>query len=219
MASEHQPRKGLLIKGDPIAATFQAEVQASLEKLGRKPKLVGILATSSAPSKFYAEFTRKQCERLGVEFILKKTGAAEDEDREEGIKKGEGEGVEEAIIEANEDDSIDGIMVHSRPLAGMSSRSYVPCLLTGLLSYLWGPAGLWHPLISFTAPLRTMNRRTTIYSRWAGRLVLCTTAKANTLKRSYLPSRMLKVSTSNFITTSTISQCRYDEGSSFAEVA
>ncbi|KAF7432706.1 hypothetical protein PC9H_004648 [Pleurotus ostreatus] len=124
MASEHQPRKGLLIKGDPIAATFQAEVQASLEKLGRKPKLVGILATSSAPSKFYAEFTRKQCERLGVEFILKKTGAAEDEDREEGIKKGEGEGVEEAIIEANEDDSIDGIMVYY-PIFGVQQDHYL----------------------------------------------------------------------------------------------
>ncbi|KAF4575311.1 hypothetical protein EYR40_004948 [Pleurotus pulmonarius] len=123
MASEQQLRKGLLIKADPIAATFQAEIQASLSKLGRKPKLVGILATSSAPSKFYAEFTRKQCERLGVEFVLKKTGAAEDEDRE-GVKKGEGEGVEEAIIEANEDDSIDGIMVYY-PIFGVQQDHYL----------------------------------------------------------------------------------------------
>ncbi|KAJ7167649.1 NAD(P)-binding protein [Mycena filopes] len=54
----------------------------------RRPRLVGILATSSAPSKFYAEFTRKQCEDLGVDFVLKTT----------------------AIIQANEDENIDGIM-------------------------------------------------------------------------------------------------------------
>jgi methylenetetrahydrofolate dehydrogenase (NAD+) len=70
-----------------------------------KPKLVGILSTSSEPSKFYAEFTRRQCEDLGVEFVLKKTGAA----LQPGLA--EGEGVEDAIIEANEDDSVNGIMV------------------------------------------------------------------------------------------------------------
>lgn len=67
--------------------------------------MVGILSTAAAPSKFYAEFTRKQCDDLGVEFVLKKVGSALDE----GLS--DGEGVEEAIIEANEDDSVDGIMV------------------------------------------------------------------------------------------------------------
>lgn len=99
--------KGLLLKADPIAAEFHNEVKLSLGQASRRPRLVGILATSSAPSKFYAEFTKKQCEDLGVEFILKKTGAADTGDL------GEGEGVEEAIIEANEDESIDGIMVRS----------------------------------------------------------------------------------------------------------
>lgn len=97
--------KGLLLKADPIAAAFRDEVKRSLAECPKPPKLVGILATSSAPSKFYAEFTRKQCEELGVEFILKKTGAALSSDQ------GEGDGVEEAIIEANEDDSVHGIMV------------------------------------------------------------------------------------------------------------
>lgn len=99
--------KGLLLKADPIAAAFRDEVKRSLAECPKPPKLVGILATSSAPSKFYAEFTRKQCEELGVEFILKKTGAAFSSDQ------GEGDGVEEAIIEANEDDSVHGIMVRT----------------------------------------------------------------------------------------------------------
>jgi methylenetetrahydrofolate dehydrogenase (NAD+) len=104
MASE-VTGKGLLLKADPIATAFRDEVKASLIERVRRPKLIGILATSSAPSKYYAEFTKQQCDGLGVEFVLKKTGAAVSTDLSEG------EGVEEAIIEANEDDSVQGIMV------------------------------------------------------------------------------------------------------------
>ena len=98
-------RKGILLKADSIAAAFRDEVKQSLEQCRILPKLVGILATSSAPSKNYAEYTRKQCDDLGVEFVLIKTGAAVSPDL------GEGYGVEEAIIEANEDNSVHGIMV------------------------------------------------------------------------------------------------------------
>ncbi|KAG6850198.1 hypothetical protein H0H93_016627, partial [Arthromyces matolae] len=111
--------KGLLLKADPIATTFREEVKTSLAQCSRTPKLVGILATSSAPSRSYAEFTKKQCAELGVDFVLKETGAAVSSDL------GEGEGVEEAIIEANEDESIDGIMGSSirfiKPSALLSS--------------------------------------------------------------------------------------------------
>ncbi|KAJ3551727.1 hypothetical protein NM688_g4540 [Phlebia brevispora] len=106
MASDNSG-KGVLLKADPIAKTFRDEIKAALDSSPRPPKLVGILSTSSAPSKFYAEFTKKQCEDLGVEFVLKKIGAATDPTLDEG------EGVEEAIIEANNDDSVDGIMVVS----------------------------------------------------------------------------------------------------------
>ena len=99
---------GVLFKADAIAETFRAEIKAELSSAPRVPKLVGILATNAAPSKFYSEFTRKQCDALGVEFVLKKTGQAADE------SLAPGEGVEEAIIEANEDESIDGIMVCSQ---------------------------------------------------------------------------------------------------------
>ncbi|KAJ7498485.1 NAD(P)-binding protein [Mycena latifolia] len=110
--------KGLLLKADPIAAAFRDEVKQSLAQAARKPRLVGILATSSAPSKFYAEFTKKQAEELGVEFILKTTGAADTGDL------GEGEGVEEAIIEANEDKNVDGIMVYY-PIFGPQQDHYL----------------------------------------------------------------------------------------------
>lgn len=99
--------KGLLLKADPIASAFRDEIKFALGRSDRPVKLVGILSTAAAPSKFYAEFTQKQCQELGVEFVLKKTGSA----LQEGLS--DGEGVEEAIIEANEDDSVDGIMVSS----------------------------------------------------------------------------------------------------------
>ncbi len=95
----------MLLKADAIAETFRAEIKAEIKTAPRVPKLVGILATNAAPSKFYSEFTKKQCDALGVEFVLKKTGQAADE------SLAPGEGVEEAIIEANEDETIDGIMV------------------------------------------------------------------------------------------------------------
>lgn len=102
--------KGLLLKADKISSRYHEEVKQSLRSLQCPPKLVGILSTSSPPSKFYADYTKKQCDELGVEFVLKRTGAAASSDLPEG------DGVEEAIIEANEDNSVDGIMVGNKPL-------------------------------------------------------------------------------------------------------
>ncbi|CDO69570.1 hypothetical protein BN946_scf184759.g10 [Trametes cinnabarina] len=110
--------KGVLLKADPIANTFRDEIKSALTSSPRPPKLVGILATNSAPSKFYSEFTRKQCDALGVDFVLRKVGAAADE------SLAPGEGVEEAIIEANEDDSVDGIMVYY-PIFGAQQDHYL----------------------------------------------------------------------------------------------
>ncbi|KIY52309.1 NAD(P)-binding protein [Fistulina hepatica ATCC 64428] len=117
--------KGILLKADAIAATFREEVKQSLAKCVRPPKLVGILATSSAPSKFYADFTQKQCDTLGFEFELRKTGAAASSDL------AEGEGVEQAIIDANEDDSVHGIMVYF-PIFGPQQDSYLQQVVSPL---------------------------------------------------------------------------------------
>ncbi|KAI0751133.1 NAD(P)-binding protein [Daedaleopsis nitida] len=110
--------KGVLLKADAIAETFRTEIKSALSSASRPPKLVGILATAAAPSKFYSEFTRKQCDALGVEFVLRKTGAAADE------SLAPGEGVEEAIIEANEDEGVDGIMVYY-PIFGVQQDHYL----------------------------------------------------------------------------------------------
>lgn len=128
-------RKGLLIKADPIAAQFRDEVKQALAQLSCRPKLVGILATTSAPSKSYAEFTRKQCEELGFEFVLKTTGAAASPEL------GEGDGVEEAIIEANEDKSIHGIMVRGEILTSIHLFTCPPIIFKGLFPYFWCPTG------------------------------------------------------------------------------
>ncbi|OSX59439.1 hypothetical protein POSPLADRAFT_1150117 [Postia placenta MAD-698-R-SB12] len=110
--------KGVLLKADPIANAFRDEIQASLATRPRPPRLVGILATSAAPSKFYAEFTKKQCDALGVEFVLRRVGAAADP------TLSEGDGVEEAIIEANEDENVHGIMVYY-PIFGGQQDHYL----------------------------------------------------------------------------------------------
>ncbi|THH12842.1 hypothetical protein EW146_g7314 [Bondarzewia mesenterica] len=111
------PPKGLLLKADAISTPFHTEVQQLLSARPRLPKLVGILSTSSAPSRSYAEFTRKQCVALGVHFVLREVGAAKGEGEE-------GEGVEDAIIEANADDSVDGIMVYY-PIFGPQQDHYL----------------------------------------------------------------------------------------------
>jgi|SRR6266850_2525398 len=102
--------KGVLLKAETIAEPFLAEVKASLASVSqsrtRAPKLVGILATANAPSRSYAEFTRRQCVALGIEFELREVGAA----LPDGVGGADGDGVEEAIIDANADGTVDGIM-------------------------------------------------------------------------------------------------------------
>lgn len=108
--------KGILLKVDTIVEPFLAEVKANLATVlssttGRPPKLVGILATASAgPSRSYAEFTRRQCVALGIAFELREVG--------------KDDGVEEAIIEANADNSVDGIMVYY-PIFGKEQDHYL----------------------------------------------------------------------------------------------
>lgn len=131
MSSSAAP-KGVLLKSDSIASKFSEEVKNTLASRSRKPKLVGILSTASAPSRSYAEFTRKQCEALGIEFQLKETGAALGQDAPDG------EGAEDAIIEANGDSSVDGIMVR---LLIMHLRHWLTYICAGILSDLWCSAG------------------------------------------------------------------------------
>jgi len=125
--------KGLLLKADAIAEPFLAEVRASLANLtrSRAPKLVGILATANAPSRSYAEFTRRQCDALAIVFELREVGAA----LPNGAGGADGDGVEEAIIEANAADTVDGIMVRSYILKSADQCAH--SITLGLLSDFW----------------------------------------------------------------------------------
>jgi methylenetetrahydrofolate dehydrogenase (NAD+) len=109
--------KGILLKADNIAEPFLAEVKANLAAVpsSTTPKLVGILATASAaPSRSYAEFTRRQCAALGIAFELREVG--------------QDDGVEDAIIEANADNSVDGIMVRlARSITSILSSNTPRC--------------------------------------------------------------------------------------------
>jgi Tetrahydrofolate dehydrogenase/cyclohydrolase, catalytic domain len=103
-----------------VAKDFRAELLAATaasETLrGRKPKLVGFLATDSTPSRSYAEWTRKACEDVGIEYELREIGHAEprsslDEPQLEGTSANGGLGeIEEKLLEANQDPDVNGIM-------------------------------------------------------------------------------------------------------------
>jgi methylenetetrahydrofolate dehydrogenase (NAD+) len=111
---------GKLLKADPIADTFRADIQRTIVATSSSPldhdagskklQLVGILATTSKPSEMYAEFTRKTCSELGVEFVLRRIGAAATERTDDSDVEGQG-AVEDAIVEANTDENVAGIMV------------------------------------------------------------------------------------------------------------
>lgn len=123
--------KGILLKADPIADAFRAEVKDGLAAPHRTPTLVGILATNASPSRFYAEFTRKQCEELGVRFILKEVGSAVKQNGDVDEAMADGDAAEEAIIEANEDNNIDGIMVYY-PIFGGQQDHYLQQIVSPL---------------------------------------------------------------------------------------
>ena len=147
--------KGILLKADTIAEPFLAEVKASLANStsrSRPPKLVGILAAMNAPSRSYAEFTRKQCVGLGIEFELREVGSAGSalggrvagSDGANADGSSNGDGVEEAIIEANADDTVDGIMVRALSCKVRPRKVSMPTIIgtsPGVLSNFWQGAG------------------------------------------------------------------------------
>ena len=143
--------KGILLKADTVAEPFLAELKASLvnsTSRSRPPKLVGILATTNAPSRSYAEFTRKQCVGLGIEFELREVGAAlggreASADGASADGTSNGDGVEEAIIEANADGTVDGIMVRAVSCTFCLRKLSMPTIsvTSGVLSNFWQGAG------------------------------------------------------------------------------
>ncbi|KAH3675007.1 hypothetical protein WICMUC_002839 [Wickerhamomyces mucosus] len=100
---------GRTILASTIAKKYVQEVQDDVSKLGRSPKLVGFLANTDPAAQMYADWTGKTAESLGFTYELRVVNKEE---------------LEEAIINANEDDKVDGIMVYF-PVFGDRQDQYL----------------------------------------------------------------------------------------------
>ena len=92
-----------------IAKKLLVEVGEGLAQLKRPPLLVGFLSTSDPAARVYAEWTGKTCRDNGFQFDLREV------DREE---------LEDAIIAANGDNAVDGIIVYY-PIFGNRQDQYL----------------------------------------------------------------------------------------------
>lgn len=129
--SESNP--GKLVSAAALAKPFidaiTQQTESRVADNRRRPRLVGILATPSPPSIAYAEWTKKACESVGIEFDIWRTWdqapgqepPSEDEYKNLG---GLEDDVEDLIIAANSDEKVDGIMVYF-PVFGGRQDTYL----------------------------------------------------------------------------------------------
>lgn len=92
-----------------IAKPFVEELKRGVAALNRRPLLVGFLANTDPAAKMYAEWTGKTSEDIGFKYELRVV------DKED---------LEEAVIDANKDDSVDGIMIYF-PVFGNRQDQYI----------------------------------------------------------------------------------------------
>ncbi|GAA6040968.1 hypothetical protein JCM8097_000516 [Rhodosporidiobolus ruineniae] len=128
----------ITVTGEAVAKPFRADLTAAVAKLPVKPKLVGILANSSPPSRAYASWTAKACEAVGITYELREVGIVAEGATEGTAEQGE---VEEAILAANEDASVNGIMVYY-PIFGPRQDGYLQQAVSPLkdvegLNFTW----------------------------------------------------------------------------------
>jgi len=102
-----------LIDPSVVARGFQAELRARIAELKTPLTLVGFLATGSAPSRTYAEYTRLGCEDVGIRFDLREVDRLQ---------------LETAIEDANADPAVHGIMVYY-PIFGIDRDRYLKDLV------------------------------------------------------------------------------------------
>lgn len=73
------------------------QIKEDIKERNIRPRLVGFLANEDPAAKKYSEWTAKTCAETGVDFELRKVNKNELEDK---------------ITEANEDQTVHGIMVY-----------------------------------------------------------------------------------------------------------
>ncbi|GFZ47479.1 Methylenetetrahydrofolate dehydrogenase [NAD(+)] [Saitozyma sp. JCM 24511] len=120
--------QGLLVTASKVHVPFKTELLSEMAEprfAKRPPHLVGILATSKEDARTYAEFTKKACEQIGINFELRLVGEARVGLDGEGV----GIDVEEAVLEANDDVEVDGIMVYY-PIYGGRQDQYLQSVVS-----------------------------------------------------------------------------------------
>ncbi|KAL7419712.1 Methylenetetrahydrofolate dehydrogenase [NAD(+)] [Cryptotrichosporon argae] len=120
--------QGILVTATRVHVPFKSELLAAVagERFQKRPPhLVGILATNKEDAKSYAEFTRRACEQIGINYELRLVGDARQGMDGEGVSIG----VEEAILEANDDNDVDGIMVYY-PIFGDRQDQYLQSVVS-----------------------------------------------------------------------------------------
>ncbi|KAJ9657005.1 Methylenetetrahydrofolate dehydrogenase [NAD(+)] [Neophaeococcomyces mojaviensis] len=126
--SSDTPSSCKVILAGTIAKSLLAEVKAGLAALnGRQPHLLGVLANNDAAAKVYADWTQRTCEENGFKYSLAQV---------------EKDSVEETIIAANANASIDGIIVYY-PIHNNRQDSY----LQNVVSLSKDVEGLTHKYI------------------------------------------------------------------------
>lgn len=98
-----------VILASTIATQIMNEVRASASSLPRPPHLVGFLANSDPAAKMYADWTGTTCTSNGFRFTLRTLPKEE---------------LEDAIIAANTDSTVDGIIVYF-PVFGTQQDAYL----------------------------------------------------------------------------------------------
>lgn len=97
-----------------IAKAYVEEVTTGVSRLGYAPKLVGFLANEDPAAQMYANWTSKTCESLGFNYELRQ------------VRKND---LESALIKANKDDDVNGIMVYF-PVFGDKQDQYLQQLIS-----------------------------------------------------------------------------------------
>ncbi|KAF2187105.1 NAD(P)-binding protein [Zopfia rhizophila CBS 207.26] len=98
-----------VVLANSIVKNLLEEVHDGLKKINKKPLLVGFLSSADPAARVYAEWTGKTCSENGFAFELREV------DREL---------LEDALIDANNDPKVDGIIVYY-PIFGSRQDQYL----------------------------------------------------------------------------------------------
>lgn len=105
---------GRTILASTIAKQYVNELTSQVKALSFKPKLVGFLANDDSAAEMYANWSAKTCELMGFEYELRRRAKHD---------------LESALIQANNDSKVDGIMVYF-PIFGDKQDQYLQQLIS-----------------------------------------------------------------------------------------